>query len=133
MAKFDVKIKIRKFRANNAWVGYFWDRILKNYGHIWNRHPQICLTAKFCEKQKYLNSGPKIPYLDIFGLKVWNALVIFEISTLKFIQKRVFNSYSEFWNRSAFSKVSGSTFSEGPGPAWDLLYKVCPWFMPQKS
>ena len=22
--------------------GYFWDKLLKNYCHIWNQHPQVC-------------------------------------------------------------------------------------------
>ena len=24
---------------------------LKNYGHIWNQHPQVCLSGKFCDKK----------------------------------------------------------------------------------
>ena len=32
-------------------------------------HPQISLIAKFCkQKQKYVNLGPGMPYLGIFGL-----------------------------------------------------------------
>ena len=50
----------------------------------------------FAEKQKCLNLGPKMPYLGIFDQKcfIWvilgknfkNAIVIFEISTLKFVE-----------------------------------------------
>ena len=29
-----------------------WVRILKNYCHILNQHPRICLTAKFRKKKK---------------------------------------------------------------------------------
>ena len=31
---------------------YFSTRILKNYRHIWNQHPQIRLIAKFREENK---------------------------------------------------------------------------------
>ena len=41
-----------KFGTKNALFGYFWARILKNYRHICNQHPQICLIARFCEKTK---------------------------------------------------------------------------------
>ena len=48
-----------KFGTKNALFGYCWDRILKNYCHIWNQHPQVCLTAKFCEKTKMPKFGTK--------------------------------------------------------------------------
>ena len=58
------------FGTKNALIGYFWARIFKNYCHILNQHPQICLIVKFCKKtQKYLNLGPKMPYLGIFWLE----------------------------------------------------------------
>ena len=38
---------------------------IKNYGHIWNQHVRISVTAKFCEETKCLKLGPKMPYLDI--------------------------------------------------------------------
>ena len=38
------------------------------------------------KKQKCLNLGLKIPYLGIFGLEFLKAVVIFEISTLKFVK-----------------------------------------------
>ena len=38
------------------------------------------------KKQKYLNLGPKMLDLGIFRLKFENNFVIFEISTLKFVQ-----------------------------------------------
>ena len=73
------KKKMSKFGTKNASFGYFWARILKNYHHIWNYHPRICLIAKFCKnKQKFLNLGPKMPYLSVFfffwggeGGKIW--------------------------------------------------------------
>ena len=45
-----------------------WVRILKNYCHILNQHPRICLTAKFRKKKKkWLNLGQKMPYFGILG------------------------------------------------------------------
>ena len=41
----------------------------KQYCHIWNQHPQICLIAKFCEKKSKLNLRPKMPYMGYFGLE----------------------------------------------------------------
>ena len=29
-----------KFGTKNAWFGYFWTGIWKQYCHIWNQHPQ---------------------------------------------------------------------------------------------
>ena len=44
------------------------------------------MIQKFCKKyQKYLNLGPKMPYLGIFELEFEKTIVIFEISTLEFI------------------------------------------------
>ena len=34
--------KMPKFGTKYALFGYFWIRILKNYCHIWNHHPQVC-------------------------------------------------------------------------------------------
>ena len=39
----------------------------------------------FTKKQKCLNVGPKIHNLGIFGLEFEKNIVIFEISTLKFV------------------------------------------------
>ena len=41
-----------KFGTKNAWFGYFWAGIWKQYDHIWNEHPRICLIAKFRGKTK---------------------------------------------------------------------------------
>ena len=48
-----------KFWTKNALFRYLWARILKNYCHIRNQHPQLCLFAKFHEKTK----------MPIFGTK----------------------------------------------------------------
>ena len=63
-----------------------------------------------------------MPYLGIFGLEFQKAIVIFEISTLKFV---ISESLTHTVNFSI-----GSAFSEGPGPGLgpDPLYKVCPTY-----
>ena len=65
-----------KFGTKSALFGYFWARILKNYCHIWDQHPQICqkwvfnsyskfqclrisVIAKFCEETKMPKFGTK--------------------------------------------------------------------------
>ena len=39
----------------------------------------------YFKKQKYVNLGPKMPYLDIFGLEISKTIVIFEITTLELV------------------------------------------------
>ena len=60
-------MKMSKSGTKNALFGYFWPRTLKNYCHIWNQHPRIFITAKFCAKTKMPTFGTKIPYLGVFG------------------------------------------------------------------
>ena len=94
------------------------ERILAWKGGIGNQHTRICLTVKFREKVKMPNLGPKMPYLGIFGLEFQKTIVIFQISTLKFVNIGV---------GSAFAKGPGSTFSGGPFPGSGPgpLYNVC--------
>ena len=59
-----------------------------------------------------------MPHLGISVLEFENNIVIFEISTFKFIR-----------NESLTHTVNfgiGSAFSKGPGPGPGLLCKVCP-------
>ena len=49
-------------------------QICKNYSHIWNQLPQICLITKLREKNEYLNLGPKIPYLGNLGIELEKPL-----------------------------------------------------------
>ena len=52
-----------KFWTKNVLFGYFWDRILENYYHIWNEHPEICLFPKFREKKpKFCTKSALIGY-----------------------------------------------------------------------
>ena len=49
-------------------LGIFGLEFESNICQIWNQHPQIRLTAKFCEKAKIPKLGPEMPYLGIFGI-----------------------------------------------------------------
>ena len=40
------------------------------------------------QKQKYLNLGQKLLYLDFFGLLFEKGIVIFEINTLEFLKPK---------------------------------------------
>ena len=64
----------------NALFRYFWTRIWKKYGHIWNQHVRICLLAKFCKKNE--NALMWDPYLGTFVLEFEKAIAIYEISIL---------------------------------------------------
>ena len=61
-----------------------------------------------------------MPYLGIFGLEFQETIVIFEISTLKFVKNGSLTH--------AMNKGPGSAFSEGPDPGPGPLYKVCPTY-----
>ena len=57
-----------------------------------------------------------MPYLSIFGLEFLKTIIIFEISTLKFVK-----------NGSLTHTVNfdvGSAFSKGPGPDPSPIHKV---------
>ena len=66
-----------------------------------------------------------MPFLGMFGLEFLKNIVIFEISTLKFVISKSVTHTMKFGLGSAFSKSLGSAFSEGPGLGPGLLYKVC--------
>ena len=55
----------------------------KNYSHIWNQRPRICLITKFGGKTKILKFGTKMHDLGIFEQEVEKYILIFEISTLE--------------------------------------------------
>ena len=64
-------------------------------------------------------------YLCNLRLEFYKTIVIFEISTLKFVISDSLTHAVSFSVGSIFSKDPGSTFSEGPGPGLGPLYKVC--------
>ena len=68
-----------------------------------------------------------MPYLGTFGLEYEKAIVISEISTLKFLKNESFPYIVNVGIGSAFSKGLGSGFSRrrGLGPGLGSLYKVC--------
>ena len=66
-----------------------------------------------------------MPYLGIFELKLSETIVIFEISTLKFVKNESLSHTVNFGIGSAFSKGPGSAFSEGLGQVSGPLYKAC--------
>ena len=69
-----------KIGTKSALFGYFWARILKSYGHIWNQHPQICLFARFHGNTKMPKFGTKNSWFGYF----W---------------ARIFENYCHIWNQ----------------------------------
>ena len=67
----------------------------------------------------------KILDLGRFGLEFKKTIVIFEISTLKFVNIESLTHIVNFGIGPTFSECLGSVFSEGPGPGPGPLYKVC--------
>ena len=65
-----------------------------------------------------------MPYLGIFGLELKKTIVLFEINTLEFVENESLSHTVNFGIKPAFSKGSGSVFSEdaraGPGPLYKL-------------
>ena len=73
--KFLIEKILRKKKNAYVWdqkclIWVFLDYILKNYCHISNQHPQICLIAKFYEEKKCSNLRPNMSYLSIFGVEL---------------------------------------------------------------
>ena len=52
IVKFCENTKMSKFGTKKALFENFWTRILKNYWHISNQHPRICLIAKLDKIEK---------------------------------------------------------------------------------
>ena len=55
-----------------------------------------------------------MPHFGIFGLEFQKTIVIFEISTLKFVKNESLTDTMNLGIGSTFPKGPGSTFSEGP-------------------
>ena len=103
-----------KFGTKNAWFWYFWPRVWKEYCHIWNQHPRICLIAKFCQKAKMPKFGIK-NCLNAIILKnychIWNqnlpicllAKFCEETKMFKFGTKNVLFGY--FWTKMAYLDI----------------------------
>ena len=84
-----------KFGAKNSWFGYFGLEFENNIVIFEISTLEFVWLQNFAKKQKCLNLEPKMPYLGVFDQKclIWvflgknfkNAIVIFEISTLKLV------------------------------------------------
>ena len=99
VAKCREKTKMPKFGTQNALFWYFCARILKHSCHIWNRHPHVFLVAEFCEKTKMPKNGSKNTLFEFFfWLEFENAIAIFEISTLKFVELHDFTKKQKSLN-----------------------------------
>ena len=73
----------KKLRTKNALLG-LWAGMFKNYCHICNQRPPICLIAKFRAKIRILKFGTKNALFECFGQQFWKTIVIFAISALEF-------------------------------------------------
>ena len=58
--------------------------MLKNYCHICNQLPPICLITKFCAKIRILKFRTENTLFGCFGQQFWKTIAIFEISALEF-------------------------------------------------
>ena len=84
--KILLKNKNRQIWENkNPLFRYFWARFLKYYCHIWNQHPEICWIVKFHGKTRLHKFGTKNALFRYFWVYFRKPIVLFEISTLKFL------------------------------------------------
>ena len=58
----------------------------KEYSHIWNQRPLFWLVVKSSAKIKILKFATENSWFGISELEFENNIVIYEISTLKFVQ-----------------------------------------------
>ena len=56
-----------KFGNKNTLFWYFWSGILRNYCHIQNQRPGICIIANFCAGIQMPKFGTKNSLLAILG------------------------------------------------------------------
>ena len=105
------------------WV-FLGENFKKDYCHIWNQLPQICLFAKLHGKKKCLNLGPKMPKLRIFELDFENSVVIFEICTPEFFELQNFaekRKYLNLWPKMPYFCVFGLNFCD----IWNRHPQTC--------
>ena len=118
-AKFHARIKILPLELKSV-IWEIWAPILKSYCHIWHQHPRTGLIAKFCVKIKIIKFGNK-------KCLIWGfcGQSLFEVITLEFARNEILTHTVSFGKTSAFSKGSGSTFSEVAGLVPGPFYKAC--------
>ena len=85
-AKFCTKIKILKFGIKNALFRYF-EKLLP---YLISELSKRSKCKELCKNKNPYIWNQKKPYLGIFKLQLEKAIVIFEISTLKFPCKQIF-------------------------------------------
>ena len=84
--KFCEETKMLRFGTKNAFFEYFWPKNLylvifglefkkKNYCHIWNQHPWICVIAKHREITKMPKFGTKSALFGYFWAGIWKKLL----------------------------------------------------------
>ena len=104
------------FLPKMPYLGIFGLESLKYYCSFRNKYLQIFLIAKFCQKTKIPKFGTKNALLEYFWARILKTIVIFEISTLKFVKN---GSLTQTVNFDV-----GSAFSKGPGPDPSPIHKV---------
>ena len=93
-------MKIFKFRAKNALFEFFWAGIWKSHCNIGYKHPWVSLKTNFRAKVEILKFRIKNVLFVIFGLKIENAIVIFENSALfRYFRAGPLENYCHFWNQ----------------------------------
>ena len=112
IAKFCRKTKMPIFGSKNALLGYFWPKMpyfgifgqefQKYCCHIWNKHPQICLVEKFCEKNKKSKFGTQNVLFGYFWGRILKNYCHIWNQHPQLCRKWPFNSYSKFWYRVRF-------------------------------
>ena len=134
--KFREMVKMVKFGTKNALFEYFWAWLLKEilsyliseprnalFSYFWARifkkllshlksaasHLSKCKIS-WKNKGRCLDLGPKMPYLDIFGLKFSKTIVTFKSNSLKFVKHESLTYTGNSGVESIFSKGLGSTF-----------------------
>ena len=127
-----------KCGTRNAWFGYFWAGTWKQYCHIWNQHPWICLIAKFRGKTKmpkfrtkndlFGYFWPKMPYLGIFGVEfqkwychIWNQhLQICVVA--RFFEK---TKIPKFGTKNALFGYLWARILKNYYHIWNELLRIC--------
>ena len=88
--KVSSKIKILKFGTRNALFRYFGLQFwIKTELYLKSVPSNLSYCKVWCKTKKHLNLWPKILYLYIFGLEFEKNILIFEISTLKFVSIQI--------------------------------------------
>ena len=89
ISKFVKKAKMLKCVTKNGRFRYFRTRIWKQYSHIWNPLPRICVIAKFCRKAKM----PKLTTKNaIFGY-FWPKNIL-----PRYFWARILKNHCQTWN-----------------------------------